>query len=108
MDRSRLCRFYFHLGLIYSEIPNFQTLKRILRTLYLFKRRFHYDVLELAQFIEENVSNSCNQQGYHTVGILIQLLDPAYIPLRLRRRLRRRQYLGQGPDYIWHVDFTKN
>ncbi|KAL3846738.1 hypothetical protein ACJMK2_017702 [Sinanodonta woodiana] len=97
-----------------------RTLKRILRYLCLRIRRFHSEVLEVAQFIAENVSNSGNQQGNRwmhlrclqhglilstdTVGILMQLLDPAGIQLRLMRRLRRRQYFGQGPDYIWHVD----
>ncbi|KAL3875756.1 hypothetical protein ACJMK2_033674 [Sinanodonta woodiana] len=73
MDRSMLCSFYFRLGLSYSEILSFlaqihgvcismRTLKRILRNLCLF-RRFHSDIVEVAQFIEENVSNSGNQQG---------------------------------------------
>ncbi|KAL3880304.1 hypothetical protein ACJMK2_032552 [Sinanodonta woodiana] len=117
---SRLCNFYFHLRLSYSEILSFsakvhglcismRTLKRILRTLYLFRRRFNSDVLEVAQFIEENVSNSGNQQGYrwmhlHCLQHGLILLDSAGIQLRQRRRLRRRQYLGQGTDYIWHAD----
>ncbi|KAL3842152.1 hypothetical protein ACJMK2_020197 [Sinanodonta woodiana] len=65
MDRSMLCSFYFRLGLSYSEILNMRTLKRILRNLCLFRRRFHSDIVEVAQFIEENVSNSGNQQGYN-------------------------------------------
>ena len=31
-------------------------------------------------------------------------LDPKGVELRLKRRLRRRQYYSKGPDFLWHID----
>lgn len=38
------------------------------------------------------------------VRILLSQLDPVNSQARQRRRLRRRQYFSQGPNFIWHVD----
>ncbi|KAL3887987.1 hypothetical protein ACJMK2_000372 [Sinanodonta woodiana] len=85
MDRSMLCSFYFRLGLNYSEILSFLA-------------QIHGVCISMRT--ETNTALSldalrCLQHGLivsrDTVGILMQLLDPAGIQLRLRRRLRGRQ-----------------
>ncbi|OWF51202.1 uncharacterized protein LOC110449483 [Mizuhopecten yessoensis] len=131
MDRNKLCKFYFHLGLPYKHILSFlaeghgicislRTLKRILRGEGLFRRKFHTDILDAALFIQEKITSIGNQQGYRwmhlqclhqgitiprdNVQFLMQLLDPIGVELRLRKRLRRRRYFSKGPDFLWHVD----
>ena len=39
-----------------------------------------------------------------TVRLLLKILDPIGVDKRKRRRLRRRQYNGVGPNYTWHID----
>ena len=35
---------------------------------------------------------------------IMKYIDPEGVSLRRRRRLRRRKYTSQGPNYVWHVD----
>ena len=35
---------------------------------------------------------------------ILVVLDPNGIRERARHKLRRRQYLSKGPNYIWHID----
>lgn len=35
---------------------------------------------------------------------IIKELDPEGVDLRRKRRLRRRKYVSQGPNYAWHID----
>ena len=39
---------------------------------------------------------------------LLQLLDPAGISIGKRKRLRKRQYVSKGPNYVWHNDSYDN
>ncbi|KAJ8303145.1 hypothetical protein KUTeg_019541 [Tegillarca granosa] len=52
--------------------------------------------------------NKCLQAGFiiprNTVYHLMKILDPDGILSRKRKRLHRRQYVSNGPDYVWHVD----
>ena len=38
-----------------------------------------------------------------TVRVLSKELDPAGVQSRSSKRLRRREYHGKGPNYIWHI-----
>ncbi|KAJ8011875.1 hypothetical protein DPEC_G00062830 [Dallia pectoralis] len=38
------------------------------------------------------------------VRIILAELDPVNSQARRRRRLNRRQYFSQGPNFIWHID----
>ena len=42
--------------------------------------------------------------GKETVCHVLRIVDPAGVDRRLRNRPRRRNYRGEGPNYIWHVD----
>ena len=50
----------------------------------------------------------CTEKGYvvahETVRLMLQLLDPEGVASRRRHRLRRREYRGLGPNFMWHVD----
>ncbi|XP_020901510.1 uncharacterized protein LOC110240064 [Exaiptasia diaphana] len=39
-----------------------------------------------------------------TVRLSLKILDPVGVENRSRRRLRRREYRGRGPNFIWHMD----
>ena len=39
-----------------------------------------------------------------TVYNLMQLLDPDCLVNRYAHRLRRREYVSPGPNFIWHLD----
>ncbi|KAL4219197.1 hypothetical protein ACF0H5_021779 [Mactra antiquata] len=35
---------------------------------------------------------------------IVQILDGEGVRRRKRKRLRRRQYINKGPNYVWHID----
>ena len=39
-----------------------------------------------------------------TVRIILKVPDPNGVETRSRRRLRRREYRGRGPNFVWHID----
>ena len=39
-----------------------------------------------------------------TVRHALRIIDPEGVSERLRNRLRRRQYRGKGPNFLWHID----
>lgn len=39
-----------------------------------------------------------------TVMVALKLIDPEGVEARSRYRLKRRQYLVPGPNYVWHAD----
>ena len=123
--------FYFSLGLSYSDILWFlavdhnliislRTLKRRLSQLRLFRRKHKSPLIDVASFIQEQISHSGFQHGYRwmyqkclltgfnisrsDVALLLSVLDPAGCELRKKKRLRRRRYYAKGPNYLWHLD----
>lgn len=129
MDREFLIEFYFELGMSYKDILRSlalhgmflseRHLHRILRAMGLYRRR--YDDLETGiDFIVNQLQGpgrdhgyrwmytKCLQQGIRIrkedVRIVLSLLDPVNSQARHSRRLRRRQYFAQGPNFVWHID----
>ncbi|OWF36819.1 uncharacterized protein LOC110441094 [Mizuhopecten yessoensis] len=96
------------------------TLKRTLRKKRLSRRKGHADILEVALLIEDKINSNGGQYGYrwmhlhcrnHGLNVprdivqnLMKIIDPIGVELRLTRRLRRRQYNGKGPNFLWHID----
>ena len=37
---------------------------------------------------------------------IVKQLDPDSVKLRKRRRLHRRRYVADGPNFVWHLDET--
>ena len=130
-ERTRLCKIYFDLGLNYSHILlmlaqlhsvviSLSTLKRILRKANLCRRKKHADIVDVALFIEDQVTTTSGQKGYRwmhhllrqnglniprdTVQTLMQIIDPEGVINRLSKRLKRRAYFSKGPNFLWHLD----
>ena len=128
---ERLVWMYFQLGLSHAEIMSFlafryntiiskATLKRILKRLHLSRKSNYTDIVDVALFVLKELEDSGQLHGYRwmhqkcinagfvvprdTVYDLLKLLDPAGISIRKRKRLRRRQYVSKGPNYVWHID----
>uniref|UniRef100_A0A3B1K095 Zmp:0000000984 n=1 Tax=Astyanax mexicanus TaxID=7994 RepID=A0A3B1K095_ASTMX len=128
---TELIQFYFALGLNHKEILlslsgidgislSIRTLRRILKSLRLYRRKNKSDLLDIALFLTEHLERhgklhgyklqhlKCLQAGYvvsqDTVRHLLKVLDPRGVELRRRNRLRRRLYRNPGPNFTWHVD----
>ena len=127
---DEIVSIYFALGMSYQEILHLmayhghilsmRTLKRRLAKLNLYRRRNYSNILDVALFIIEKVTEPgfsngyrwmhkmCLKNGYvvsrDTVSTLMSLLDPEGVELRKGQRLRRRQYCAKGPNYLWHLD----
>ena len=117
---------YFRLGLQQWEILAFlmlqhgiqlslRQLKRILSRRGLRRRNNTSDMEDVFKAIETELNGSGSIAGYrgmwqrliHEYNLVIvrrilKILDPAGVELRSRHRLRRRQYRGKGPNFIWH------
>lgn len=131
VERNRLIKFYFRLGLRQSEILAFlalrhditiskRHLKRILRQLNLYRRKEYSDLDVLLPYIESQLQVSAKLHGYKwmhlkliqngfvvkqdTVRAILNILDPDGVNQRKRNRLRRRQYANKGPNFLWHID----
>ncbi|KAI7801287.1 hypothetical protein IRJ41_003539 [Triplophysa rosa] len=130
MDMTDEITFFFNLGMSYKDIVRSlalihgkviseRTLKRLLKSNGLCRRKYA-DLNEIIGFIIDQLNGPGRLHGYrwmHTkclehgirarkedVRIILKELDPESSLLRQRRRLHRRRYFSQGPNYIWHVD----
>ncbi len=126
-----LIKFYFDLGLRHWEIVlslshidgisiSLSTLRRHLRTLRLFRRKVHSDLLDIAMFLQDQLDIygmlhgykmmhlKCIHSGYvvtqETIRRLLKILDLHGVQLRHRNCLRRHMYRNPGPNFLWHVD----
>ena len=96
-------------------------LKRILSRRGLRRRNNTSDMEDVLKAIATELNGSGSIVGYRgmwqrlineynlvidkeTVRRILKIVDPAGVELRSRHRLRRRQYRGKGPNFIWHVD----
>ena len=132
LDRNSLIEHYFHLGFDYSEILGFlllchgiqislRQLKRILSAKGLYRRRAYSSSVDVITAVERELEGSGRLLGYrqmhqrlrchygftvdrHSVRLILKTLDPDGVEQRSRRRLIRRQYRSEGPNYIWHID----
>ena len=127
MEFLEKVEFYHHLGLNPYEILKYsvevdhnviseRTLKRVLTSVQLFRRKKYSDLLVEALFVEEKMKISdelhkyklmllkCIQSGYsitqETVRLLLQIIYPLGVQLRNRGKLRRRIYTNLGPDFM--------
>ncbi|XP_055063376.1 uncharacterized protein [Misgurnus anguillicaudatus] len=128
---QELVALYFNLGLYYKDIAallasrhhymvSIRHLKRILKSCNLFRRKGYSDLDQAITFIHEQLQTSGQLHGYRwmytkckesginirkeDVRLILRELDPRGVDLRVRRRLRRRNYFAKGPNYIWHLD----
>lgn len=130
-EMDTLIQFYFSLGLRQIEIRcclasnhnifiSERTLKRKLRNLNLYRRKYFSNIIEVCGFIEDTLQTHGQLHGYkwmhlkclqnnivttqNIVRLLLQIIDPTGVEIRTRKRLRRRQYKNKGPNFLWHMD----
>lgn len=134
MDRETLeftIKLYFDMGLLYKDIVNMlaiengvrvslRLVKRYLRRCGLGRRKNYDNIVDVVNFIQEQLLTSGKLHGYRwmyqkclsknihckkeDVRIILDVLDPEGKEQRRKRRLLRRTYSSKGPDYIWHLD----
>ena len=131
METEKAIKLYFDLGLNFGDILHClaqndgiiiskSTLERTLKRIGLYRRKHKTDLLQVALFIQEEVEKSgqlhgykfihlkCIHKGYvvtqETVRHLLHIIDPVGVATRSRNRLRRRRYINDGPDFMWHID----
>ncbi|XDV31020.1 hypothetical protein PO909_033797 [Leuciscus waleckii] len=122
---------YFELGLKYKEMQavlssrhgfyiSERHLKRILRERGLFRRKNYSSLVDLIDFIRNQLQFSgqihgyrwmyakCREKGLRVrkedVRLVLKELDPRGVAVRRARRLRRRNYFAKGPNFSWHLD----
>lgn len=131
-ERNQIIRRYFYLGFSYDEILAFlmmfhgirigvRQLHRIMRVMGLRRNNCHRNFGTVIDAVQDELSGSGRDLGYRsmqarlrlshgihidreTVRIILAALDPDGVASRRQRRLRRRQYVSKGPNYLYHVD----
>ena len=128
---NEMIRYYFSLGFKLREILSClaltnrivmseRSVKRRLSDMGLFRRKYRSPLASVARYISDVIMESGMQHGYRWmhqrcilngfqvsrsyVAGLMQIIDPAGVELRKRKKLRRRQYYAKGPNYLWHID----
>ena len=134
-ERDRLIQFYFELRFSNKEILeclsqnhgyilSIRTLKRITSKLNLFRRKCHSDILEVAIFIANEITEAGRNHGYRwmhlkclsnglivskeTVRCLLAVIDSEGVCNRKKRRLRRRKYECQKQGVFWRKVIRKS
>ncbi|XP_041361574.1 uncharacterized protein LOC121377582 [Gigantopelta aegis] len=130
-QKTHLIQAYFMFGMAYAEILHFLSakhgirmsmghLKRCLNGMGLYRRKHYSDIAGVADFLKNELRTSSQLHGYRwmhpkcvqsgfvikkeLVGILLQILDPHGVSLRKKRKLKRREYISRGPNFVWHLD----
>ena len=128
MERDSIISICHHFGFKQWEILDvlndhgikLSERRRILKILYLCRRKNVSEIEDVADFIARNLEGSRQQLGYRSmhlrctfagykvslenVSLILNVLDPEGVEIRRRRRLVRRRYYAKGPNYSWHVD----
>ncbi len=130
MDQFELISFYFITGMNYNDILKSLAVRHgvviskrhLIRLLKMhgLKRRSYADLGEVIDFIVHQLEGPGRLHGYRwlyskclangirakkeDVRLILAALDPDTSAMRRSRRLNRRQYFAQGPNYIWHID----
>ena len=107
--------------LSHGIVLSLRQLKRILARRQLRRRNNTSDMDAVLQAIDTELNGSGSTVGYRalwqrllcdhnlvigkeTVRRVLRIVDPTGVERHSRNRLRRRQYQGKGPNYVWHVD----
>lgn len=131
MERKNLIEMYYTLQLTFDEIKfilakrhkviiSTRQLKRITASLGLYRRKSQSNKFDVAVFISKELKESGQLHGYrwmHTkclergldidkesVRLILKCLDPHGVKCRNARKLTRRTYMNNGPNYMWHMD----
>ena len=100
---------------------SFRQLKRVLAKKGVSRRTNAIDLQTVVGHIQQELQFSASKVGYRTIwqklvveyGLSVpketvrhafRVLDPEGVDSRLRHKLRRRQYRGNGRNFLWHID----
>ena len=129
-DRNECISYYHSIGMsqrdiVFTLLTNHSLviserhLRRILKTLDLYRRRNYTDIEEVTLYINNTLSSGqkhgyrwfyhkCEAKGFivrkEDVRLIVCCLDPLGVSARKSRRLQRRSYSSNGPNYCWHLD----
>ena len=132
-SRDELVAAYFHQGFPYSDILtallvshgfrlSLKTLKRILYRLGLRRRQplSRETIIYAMEEIKSELERSGQSVGYramwkrmqlkgfvvsaNTIRVMLKTLDEDGVRERKMRRLKRRDYISPGPNFVWHID----
>lgn len=86
----------------------------------LYRRKKYTQLEKLLEFLTDEIDKYGQLHGYkwmhlkciqnglsvtqETVRLALNFLDPSGVELRRKKRLRRRQYRNNGPNFLWHMD----
>eukprot|EP00111_Clytia_hemisphaerica_P004806 TCONS_00013816-protein len=129
---KEIIEYYFHRGFVYESILLFlnvnhgiqmslRTLKRRLGEYGLKKKDVNVNEGQIRTIIEREIEGPSSQLGYRgmwnklrtsysltvprdTVMRILKDVDPDGTEERRKRRLIRRVYRSQGPNWAWHID----
>eukprot|EP00112_Aurelia_sp_Birch-Aquarium-sp1_P014494 Seg3133.2 transcript_id=Seg3133.2/GoldUCD/mRNA.D3Y31 product="hypothetical protein" protein_id=Seg3133.2/GoldUCD/D3Y31 len=128
---SVVIRYYFKAGYKYDVILAFlgkyhqikismRTLKKRLKSLGLGRRSQNFDANDVTLRVQQELDGPGRLRGYRSVwhslrmdglsvprNVVANILreeDPDGCAERSRRRLKRRVYINQGPNAVWHID----
>ena len=132
MDTVKLLEEYFHRGYPYQVIVDLleklhgvqmhvRTLKRRLKALGLRRKETDYDEDLLRDLIKQEMQGAGSLAGYRyvwhslrlryhmnvprsVVASYMKVIDPEGVKERRARRLKRRAYTSEGPNFCWHID----
>lgn len=104
----------------YDIVISLRTLHRSLRQLGLRRRNVQISSAEVIQYVENEIKPPGENRGYrliyqhliekgiqipqHTVRHTLKEVDPEGVFNRSRHRLKRRRYVNNGPNDVWHID----
>ena len=128
---TRVLQIIFLRGFSYGEILHFlyvyhrkrvslRQLHRLLRRLFLYRRKSKSDLNDVIRYISNSVKGPASSIGYRsmhqkmrkdgivtdreTVRLVMSVIDPVGVCYRSRHSFRRRVYSNLGPDFMWHLD----
>ena len=132
IERDAYIEWYFNLGMDYDEILillvashniqlSLRQLQRILVKKGLGRRKNHSDPEAIVSAVEQELKGSGRLLGYRqmhqrlpldyglvlsreTVRTTLASLDQEGVSLRFRHKLKRRQYIAKGPNFVWHLN----
>ncbi|XP_052257820.1 uncharacterized protein LOC127862645 isoform X2 [Dreissena polymorpha] len=109
-DTKRIIRHYHSLGFEYLK-------RKVFPSLTSRRRQFCFECVVIKSLHE--IHNGCSgseqlrkvlriKHGFKVSRAItrevVHILDSEGVKRRARRRLRRRQYISKGPNYVWHAD----
>ena len=100
------------------------TLKRRLATYRLSRKNSNPNEQEVKSIIRKESQGSGHLSGYRKMWHILRInyhmhvprslvakslreIDPESSQLRKKRKLKRRQYISEGPNQCWHIDGNK-